>query len=152
MIRKIVFPIVIAAVLAATIGVVVFFVYTLTLRNDYKETAMQINQAAAAYQERAFIRQGETRIPATADAVNFYDSFLLDGNTAVYSREAAELTEKTIWLEMGDKSLAFTGLEDGSAVYVLWRASAEEKGFRVRSKTTFMQLEAYFQNYARRQP
>ena len=82
--------------------------------------------------------------------MDYYNKFLLDGNTLVYSRKDAPKTEKTIILELGSDKLSFTGLENGTAIVVHWDSGTEHKVFRVRSQITFSHLEAYFENCKRK--
>ena len=138
---------VVAAVFIFSIGAVLFLAYTLKLRTEYKETATQINEVAAAYQDRAVIQQGDKRISGTSAIVNFYDQFLLDKSTLVYKKASAELTDRTILLEFGEKSLALTGLEDDNSINIRWKTPEKEKSFCVRSEITFTQLEAYLSHY-----
>ena len=140
----------VVAALAVAVGMIVFFVYTLYLRTSYRNTAKEINLEAAAYQDRAVVQQGNRRFAATRDLVNFYDQFLQDSNTLVYKKGPAEQTDRTIVLEFGEKRLSFTGLEE-DAIHIRWNTPEKESNFYVRSGTTFRQLEAYFNNFARRQ-
>lgn len=145
------FRVIAVIAIGAAIGVTIFFIYTLMLRTDYKETMLEVNDKVVKYEDSAMIRQGGESLPASPAVVNWYDSFLLSSNTVVYSRDAAEQNEKTIWLILGDSSLAFTGVENDSAIHILWCTPGGEKSFRVRSTTSFNQMEAYFKNYKRRE-
>ena len=91
------------------------------------------------------------KVRADSAVVNWYDKFLLDGNTGVYSRKEAATDERTIYLESGDCVLSFTGYEDGSSIQVIWDTPEKRSVFRVRALTTFTQLEAYYKNYVRKQ-
>ena len=147
---KIVLRILGAAALLITLGVIIFFAYTLILRNDYRAAALNINEAVLAGGDRITVSRGDTTLPADQRIVDYYNRFLLDGNTAVYSRIGAPLTDQSIRLSFPDGSaLTFTGLEDGSAIALCWATSQGQKQYRVRSSTTFMQLHAFFSNYQR---
>ena len=135
---------------AAAVGVTILIISTLILRTDYKETAYEINQAAAAHLNDAVISRDGTSLPATADVIDYYDRVLLDSTTVVFSSDDAAENEQTIRLDLGNRSLSFTGLEDGSAILVRWTTPDGRKIFRVRSQTTFMQLTAYYTNYEKR--
>lgn len=140
-----------AAAIGITIGVLIFFFYALTLRNSYRASAMEINAAVLAGGDEITISQGDVALPADQRTLDYYDRFLLDGNTAVYSRIGAAETEKSIRLSFPDGSaLSFTGLEDGSAIALSWNTPKGHKQYRVRSAITFMQLQAFFTNYQRR--
>lgn len=146
-IKKIIIRLAVAAVFIVVACVSAFFLYTLVLRTDYKDTALEINKYAAQYKENTVISRGDVSGYATSDIVDFYDKFLLDTGTQVYSRESAPVTDETICLRFGDHTLSLTGLEDGSAIQILWTGDKGEKSFRVRSITSFMQLSAYFSNH-----
>ena len=140
----------VAAVIAAAAGAVIFLVYTLQLRTDYRETALQVNDAALAGLDNAKISRGDISFEVSREAVDYYNKFLLDAHTLVYSRKGTQENEKTIILKLGEAELSFTGLEDGSAIAVHWDSGAEQKVFRVRSQITFSHLEAYFENCRRK--
>ena len=139
-----------AAAICAAVGVTIFFIWTLHIRTDYKDTALEINLVLKDYQDRALIGQGGEYLPATSQVVNWYDIFLLDENTGVYSRKEEPVNDKTIYLVCGENTLSFTGFEDGSAIQVVWDTPDTHKSFRVRSLTTFRQLEAYYSNFRRK--
>ena len=61
--RKIL-TIIAAAALIAAVGVMAFLIYTLVLRTEYKDTALQINDVIVANQGRAVLRIGEKEAPA----------------------------------------------------------------------------------------
>ena len=135
--------------IAMTLGVVGFFVYTLVLRTDYKETALVINESFRT-KSTVTVRKGNESFSLPESYVEYYNMFLLDGNTVVFSRKAVPATEKTIILDFGKEQLSFTGLEDGTAIAVSWVTPTDEKHYIVRSKTTFMQLSAYYKNCQRK--
>lgn len=137
-------------VIAAAVGVIAFFVYVLVLRTDYRETALEINEAMLASGSRATVSRGDTSLAASAELLDYYNRFFLEGQTLVYSRKSAEMTERTIVLEFGDYKVSFTGMEDGTSIGLHFDMPEGQKDFRVRSTITFMQLEAYFDNYVRK--
>ena len=141
---RILLIIIAAAALISAIGVTIFLIYTLALRTDYKETAIQINDVILANQGRAVIRVGDKEAPADAGVTDYYNKFLLDKNTAVYSRKKAVPSDDTaIVLEFGQYSLSFEKLEDGSATLITWNTPEKQKQFCVRSQLTFRNLQAY---------
>ena len=148
---RIVLVIIAAAVIASAIGVTAFFIYTLALRTDYKETALQINDVILANQGQAILRVGELEAPADAEVTDYYNMFLLNPNTTVYSRKKAVPSDDTaIVLEFGQYALSFEKLEDGSATLITWNAPDKQKQFCVRSQISFMNLWFYGENYLRR--
>ena len=144
--RKIL-TIIAAAALIAAVGVMAFLIYTLVLRTEYKDTALQINDVIVANQGRAVLRIGEKEAPADDGVTDYYNMFLLNPNTAVYSRKKAAASDDTaIVLDFGRYSLSFEKLEDGSATLVTWNTPEKQKQFCVRSQITFMSLLAYGEN------
>ena len=138
-----------AAVLIMVLSLGSFFVYTLILRTIYKNTALEINESFRKEGSVTMIRGNESfSIPVSY--AEYYDIFLLDRNTVVYSRKPVPAEEETIVLDFGKEQLSFTGLEDGSAIAVCWKTASAEKHFIVRSGTSFMQLNAYYRNCRRK--
>ena len=137
-----------SAVLAA-VGFLIFFVFMMVLRTEYKEIAFQINESILKASQPLISCEGKT-YPADKSALDFYDRFLLDRNTVVFGRSGPDPSESSIVLTLGKESLSFTGLEDGT-ISVCWRSGQGTKHYLVRSQTTFMQLSAYWKNYTRRQ-
>lgn len=140
-----------AAAFAAAAGAIAFTVYVLALRTDYKETALEINDAILAAGKQAAISRGGETFKASGDVTDYYNRFLLDTYTQVYSRKSTQKTDDTITIELGENSLSYTGLEDGTAIGICWETPEKRKDFRVRSLTTFMQLGAFFDNYSRKE-
>lgn len=134
---------------AVTVSVMLFFIYILVLRTGYRSAALEINDAILSG-SRTTISRGDETLPASAEVMDYYNRFLLDKYTIVYSRKAAAVTEDSIILGIGNSQLAFTGLEDGTAIAVKWETPVGEKNYVVRSQITFMQLSAYYENYKRR--
>lgn len=140
-----------AAALTAAVGVSAFLIYTMGLRTDYKETALQINDVILASRNRTVLRIGDDEAPADEKLVDYYDRFLLDPYTAVYSRKKAEPVDETkILLEFADSTLSFEKLEDGSAILITWTTPEKQKRFCVRSQQSFMALETYGRNYLKK--
>ena len=138
-----------AAALIMAMSVGIFFVYTLVLRTIYKNTALEINESFRKEDSVTMIRGDESlRLPSSD--VEYYDMFLLDRNTIVYSRKPVPADEETITLDFGKEQLSFTGADDGSAIAISWKTASAEKHFIVRSSTTFMQLSAYYKNCRRK--
>ena len=144
------FRIIVAAVFVVAAGVIVFFAYLLVLSTEYKNTALEINDAILAYGNQAAIRQGDMEVQGSIAALDYYDRFLLNDKTQVYSRKSIEENDRTIAITLGPDRLSFTEGEDGWTTCILWATPGEQKSFRVRSQMTFMQLEANFQNYKRK--
>ena len=134
-----------AAGIIMAVAVGVFLGYTLALRTAYKETAYEINESFRT-EAAVTMRRGDEEFVLPVSSVQYYDQFLLQPKTAVYSRKAVPSTDETITLDFGKKKLSFTGLEDGSAIAVCWKTPEKEKHYIVRSNMTFMQLSAYYKN------
>ena len=134
---------------AVTASVIIFFIYILVLRTGYRSAALEINDAVLS-ESSATISRGDETFPASPGVVDYYNRFLLDKYTIVFSRKAAALTDDSIILDIGKNELSYTGLEDGTAIAVKWKTPEKEKNFVVRSQITFMQLSAYYENYRRK--
>lgn len=138
-----------AAALAMALGVGIFFIYTLILRTEYKNAALEMNEPFKQYSSLT-LRKGDEAFSVPTDQVEYYNMFLLDRNTVVFSKKQVPETEETITLDFGTQQLSFTGLEDGSAIAITWKTPSDEKHYIVRSTTTFMQLNAYYTNCRRK--
>ena len=147
---RMVFVIIAAAALIAAVGVSAFLIYTLALRTDYKETALQINEMMLENQSRALLRVGEKEAAADFRVMDYYSQFLQSTYTTVYSRKKGEPSDdEVIELVLGQYYLSFSKLEDGSASLIIWKTPEKEKTFCVRSQISFMGLKAYADNYLR---
>ena len=135
--------------LAMALGVGIFFTYTLVLRTEYKNAALEMNEPFKQYSS-VTLRKGDETFSVPTDQVEYYNMFLLDRNTAVFSKKRVPETKETITLDFGREQLSFTGLEDGSAIAITWKTPSDEKHYIVRSSTTFMQLNAYYTNCRRK--
>ena len=138
---------VIAFIMAVSVGV--FFVYTLMLKTGYKDTALEINESFRT-DSIVTIARGDESLSLPVSYAEYYDVFLLDGSTVVFSRKPVLPTEETIRLDFGEEQLSFTGVDDGSAVAICWETPSDEKHYIVRSSTTFMQLSSYYKNLRRK--
>lgn len=136
--------------IAAMLALIVFFVHTLSLRSDYRDTCMEINAAILAVPaETCTAEQFGEVWPADDALLNFYDRWLLDRHVTAFSRKDAEPSESSITLGVGPNTLRLTGLEDGTAVALRWETPDGISTYTVRTTgVTFMQLSAYMQNYA----
>ena len=138
-----------AFVMAA--AVIAFVVYVLVLRTNYKKTALEINEAfRTTAPESVLVAQGDTQLPADRQVTEYYNKFLLYEKTVVFNRKKTEKTEKTISIIIKDCEFDLTGVEDGSAVAIRWKTPEKEEFYTVRTEVTFIQLDAYFQNYKRK--
>ena len=131
------------------LSMIVFFTYILLLRTNYKNTALEINDAILT-NRNVTISCGDDTCPASHEVVEYYNKFLLFRNTVVFSKKTVPVTSESIVLGIGDNELSFTGLEDGSAIAIKWKTAEDDKNYIVRSQMTFMQLKAYYNNYKRK--
>ena len=83
---------VIAMASAAAVGG--FMIYTLILRTAYRTDALEINHAFAR-KEMVTVSRAEETFLFPAEELEYYDKFLLDGNTVVFSRRSVPETEDT---------------------------------------------------------
>ena len=137
-----------ALALAMTLGVGGFFVYTLALRTRYRAMALEFNDAFLK-STSVTLSSGEDSFSVTPDSAEYYNEFLLDSNTAVFSRKNVEPSDTSISLILDSGQLTFTRAEDGTAIAVRWSSGEEEQNYIVRSLYTFPQLTAYFSNMKR---
>ncbi len=151
MLKKAIFRLICIGVFGASAAVIWFLASTLLLRTEYRETALEINDAfIESDPEIITVSQGGITLPASRTLVDFYDRFLLDRTTTVFNRKPAPPEDTTISIQCGNRTLSFTGLDDESATQICWKGPEEEKNFTVRSQVTFIQLNSYFQNYKRK--
>ncbi|MBR2834411.1 MAG: hypothetical protein IKE43_01660 [Coriobacteriales bacterium] len=143
-----IFNILVVIVFALVIGLIVFIVWALMLRTEYKDTAFEINKAFLTDSSVTIIR-GEESFPVSTDDAEYYNMFLLDNNTVVFSKDVVPVTDDTITIDFGEEQLSFTGYDDGSATAILWKTQENQKHFIVRSAITFRQLSAYYKNIER---
>ena len=130
---------------AAALSVGVFIIYTLMLRSSFKADALKINEAFRTHPV-VTMSKGDISFQHPTSDVEYYNMFLLDGNTTVFGRKRVPETDDTILLDFGQEKLSFTGMGDGSAIAVCWTAPGEEKHYIVRSQMTFSQLNSFFTN------
>ena len=147
--KKAIFYLMCVIALAAAAAVIGFLVYTLKLRTDFRADAMEINNM---FLKKGIVNVscGEESFQFPAEDLEYYDKFLLDRNTVVFSRKRVPENENTIVLAFGNEALSFTGLEDGSAIALCWKTPDHEKHYIVRSSLSFMQLSAYYTNCRRK--
>ena len=147
--KSVIFILASVVAFAAGAAVIAFLVYTLVLRTSYRADAMDINQVFLK-KGTVTVSCGEESFQMPAEELEYYDKFLLDRNTIVFSRRIVPETKDTIVLTFGKESLSFTGLEDGSAIALCWKTPDHEKHYIVRSSISFMQLSAYYTNCRRK--
>ena len=135
--------------LAMTLAVGGFFVYTLALRTSYRAMALEINDAFLVGTS-VTVARGEDSFPVTPESAEYYNEFLLDRNTAVFSRKRTEPDDASISLILDGGQLTFTGVDDGTAIAVRWSSPEKEENYIVRSQYTFTQLSAYYSNLKRK--
>ncbi|MBR2121547.1 MAG: hypothetical protein IJ930_01180 [Lachnospiraceae bacterium] len=158
MIRKPALIVILSALaLIAAIAVITFFSYTLWLRTMYKEDALRINEAFLSAGEYS-LSCGEDSVAVSLKEAEYYNRFLLDRNTSVFSRKEVDEDDGTIVLSFEGYRLSFTKADkDGTAIAIKWHppgtVSQADKSYIVRTQTTYMQLQAYFRNmYKKRKP
>ncbi len=137
-----------ALAIGSCVALIVFFIFTLRLRAEYREVCLEINDTilASAQKDSTICRGGESA-PLSAKVTDYYEKFLLDANTAVFNRKVRGITERSIRLCFPDHTLALTGYGDGSEIAVRWETPEGVKCYTVRnSVTTFLQLDAYMEN------
>ena len=134
------------------LALIVYFIFILNLRTEYREFCLTVNDAIlASAEEERFIQRGEKIVPLTSKAADYYDAFLLDRDTVVINRRKRSATDRSIQLHFSADTLSLTGYGDGSEIHIRWDTPEETKNYTVRnSSLTFLQLDAYMENYLRR--
>ncbi len=143
--RAILFACAAAAILIG-VALIVFFVHTVRLRNEFRMTRIRINEVMCASDlERCTLQCGDETLPLTQPSLTYYNMYLNSPYTLVYNRRRAPQTEQTITLRLQGGTLSLTGLEDGTAVNVCWESGGKTLSYTVRNEAqTFTQLTAYF--------
>ena len=134
------------------IALIAFFVYTLSLRTEYRKVCLEINDHILTSPASSnFVLKGGMTYPLSDQILEYYNMALLGDNTVVFNRKECEPTAKSIVLVISECTLTFTGLEDGSAVNVRWDTPEDSRSYTLRSSSvSFMQMSAYMNNYLRR--
>ncbi len=133
------------------LALIVFFIYILVLRTEYRATCLEVNDVIL----HSDLRQGTVERngkewPLSREVLEYYNMRLMGENVTVYSRRDANPNEKSIWIRLGDYTLCFTGLEDGHAIHVSWKTPRERKSYMLRSESvSFVQDSAFLSNYVR---
>lgn len=139
--------------LGSCVALILWFASILRLRTEYRAFCLEVNDVilATPAKER-FIQQGGKSFSLSMDDLDYYNMLLLDSNVTVISREDAEPTDSSIRILLGDKSLIYTNVEkDGSLISLRWETSEGTRSYFVRSgQVSFMAMNAYFKNIARR--
>ena len=132
--------------IAICVAVITFFVHTVRLRNEFRMERMRINDVMRASDlDRCSLSHGGETIPLTRQALTYYNMYLNSSYTMVFNRKMTQPTEQSITLTLEGGTLTLTGLEDGTAVGILWQTPSQTCCYTVRNEAqTFMQLESYF--------
>ena len=134
------------------IALIIFIVWVLMLRTEYKQTCLEINDdILASTEDQRFILKDGEKYPLSFEVLDYYNQYLLDKKSMVYSRKTADPADSSIVLKIADKTLTITGIEDGSAVHLTWETPSETKHYKVRNENyTFRSLDSYMKNYLRK--
>ena len=134
------------------VALIIFVVWILVLRTDYKKTCLEINDQIVISQtdQNYVIRDGQT-YPLSSEVINYYDEFLLDKKVIVYNRKAAEPDKNSIVLKINGRTLTFTGQDEGTSVNIRWETGEGVKNYSVRTGSiSYMMLNSYMKNYIRK--
>lgn len=140
------------AAVGACLALIIFFVYTLVLRTSYRAFCLEINDAILHTDIAACtVGRGDEVLPADKAILDYYDEFLLDEGTLVFARKGSEPTERSIILTLGENTLVFTPVDNGTAVCLRWTAPDGTDTYTVRTGyISFAQLSACYTNYRNR--
>ncbi len=108
--------------IVACIALIVYFVYILNLRTEYRAVCLEINECvlASRYRSDNRIEKGEKSCPLPDYAMNYYNQFLLDGKTVVYNRKEFSPDEKSLILYFSGCRLVLREMRDGFDIGVRW--------------------------------
>lgn len=134
------------------VALIVFIIWVMVLRTEYKQTCLKINDCIlASTEDQRFILKDGERYPLSFEVLEYYNQYLLDKKSIVFSRKAVEPTDKSIVLRFSDNTLTFAEIEDGTAVHLIWETPSETKHYKVRNENyTFRSLNSYMKNYLRK--
>ncbi len=141
--------------LVSAVALIVYFTLILSLRTAYRKDALEINSALLSA-DSIVLSNGDERFEVSLKEAEYYNRFLLDRNTAVFSRKEKAEDDSTIVLEFSGCRLSYTKADrDGTAIAIRWHEpglpSAKDRTYLIRTQTTYMQLKAYFKNMLARQ-
>ncbi len=133
-------------------ALIVFIVWILVLRTEYKKTCLEINDCIlSSTEDQRFILKDGEKYPMSFEVLDYYNRYLLDKKSMVFSRKAVEPTDKSIVLKFSDNTLTFLGIDDETAVLLTWETPSEIKHYKVRNENyTFRSLNSYMKNYLRK--
>ena len=134
------------------LALIIFFIWIMALRTEYKKTCLEINdRILSASEGMSFVMRNGEKYPLSSEAMNYFDQVLLDKKTGVYNRKPYEITDKSIVMEFSDCTLSFSGLEDGTAISIRWETPEKTRNYTIRSVNyTFINLNSYLTSYIRR--
>ena len=133
----------------AAIALIVYFVYILNLRTEYRAVCLEINDCVLASRRRSDnrIEKGEKSCPLPDSALDYYNQFLLDGKTVVYSRKSFSPDEKCLILYFSGCRLVLREMRDGFDIGVRWETPEKTVCYTVAcGNYSFPQLNSYFTN------
>ncbi len=140
------------AAVAIALAVIGYFVYALHLCTSYKNDCKTLNQAIVGSPDtlQTVARGTDKPLKITDQDLNYYASFLLDRQTVVAGRGGFEENEKTIVITLSGArfSLSDAGTDrETSTVGVHITIGDRDLSYRVLTKTTWMQLSAWYTNF-----
>ena len=133
------------AAFAICLVMILFFIYILVLRTEYRAACLEINDAVLATDPgEVYVERGGEQWPMSHDALEYYNMRLLDEYVIVYNRANKELTDESIIIRLGDSTLSFTGYEDGTAINIHWETPFGLKTYTVRSSVVPFSTDSLF--------
>lgn len=119
---------------AVSLALILFFIYILVLRTEYRSACLEINDVILATdQSELTVERGGEVWPLSQNALEYYNMRLLGEQVIVYNRANRDLTDESIIIHLGDNALSFTGWGDGTAINIHWETPRGLKTYTVRS-------------------
>ena len=134
---------------AICLALILFFIYILVLRTEYRAACLEINDTILATEPgEVTVERGGEQWPLSHDALEYFNMRLLEEQVIVYNRANKELTDESIIIHLGDSTLSFTGYEDGTCINIHWKTPRGLKTYSVRSSVVpFWKDSVYLTTY-----
>ena len=138
--------IVLVAAAAVIVAFIVWFGYTLYLRNEFREYSDSFNNAVVSASEAdCTISCDGISFPASQNTLNTMDRFLHDPYTVPIGTRKAAGCDDDVSVTAGDMTLVISGSADEAGkYYVLFETPEGKKGFMLGSQITFHNIRALY--------
>lgn len=137
--------------LLAAVMLIIFIVYTLVLRTNYKKMALEINETILEISADSVTvsRDGDV-YPVTDEFLEYYNMFFTERKTVPFNRDEAPVSDRTLCFDFGKSQLYLSPYDDLTATNIRWVTEEGEHFFSVRGEITFTLLSSYYTAYTKR--